>query len=322
MVLSEVIKTMNQWGQSKVPFLFIVDFEMQKPLILKLSEIDSREILYYLNGVTNVKPSIASQNIKIEKYPISLSDYEKKFTKVYSRLEYGDTFLTNLTIPTEIKLSHSLQDVFFQSRAKYKLFFRDQFIVFSPETFIQIKEGKIYSYPMKGTIDASIPHAQEKILADKKEIAEHVTIVDLIRNDISQVASDVKVLRFRYLDEVKTASKNLFQVSSVITGQLDQNYTNQLGDILVKLLPAGSVSGAPKLKTLEIIKEVETEERGYYTGVFGYYNGSELDSGVMIRFIEKKEEKYVYRSGGGITTQSVVELEYLEVIDKVYVPVT
>jgi len=91
---------------------------------------------------------------------------------------------------------------------------------------------------------------------------------------------------------------------------------------LLKLLPAGSVSGAPKPKTLEIIKEVETEERGYYAGVFGYYNGKELDSGVMIRFIEKKEDKYFYRSGGGITTQSVVELEYQEVIDKVYVPVT
>jgi para-aminobenzoate synthetase component 1 len=73
---------------------------------------------------------------------------------------------------------------------------------------------------------------------------------------------------------------------------------------------------------LEIIKEVEAEERGYYTGVFGYYNGKELDSGVMIRFIEKKEDQYFYRSGGGITTQSVVELEYQEVIDKVYVPVT
>jgi para-aminobenzoate synthetase component 1 len=82
------------------------------------------------------------------------------------------------------------------------------------------------------------------------------------------------------------------------------------------------VSGAPKAKTLEIIREVEGEERGYYTGVFGCFNGAELDSGVMIRFIEKKAEKYYYRSGGGITTQSVVELEYQEVIDKVYVPVT
>jgi len=86
-------------------------------------------------------------------------------------------------------------------------------------------------------------------------------------------------------------------------------------------LPAGSVSGAPKPKTLEIIKAVEEEGRGYYTGVFGYFNGNDLDSGVMIRFIENREGKYFYRSGGGITTQSDVEAEYQETIDKVYVPV-
>ncbi len=86
-------------------------------------------------------------------------------------------------------------------------------------------------------------------------------------------------------------------------------------------MPAGSVSGAPKPKTLEIIKAVEEEVRGYYTGVFGYFNGKDLDSGVMIRFIENREGKYFYRSGGGITTQSDVESEYQETIDKVYVPV-
>ncbi len=314
---------MNRWGRDRVPFLFIVDFEMQRPLIFKISEIDSNEILYFINGVTNAKQDAGdAHNIHIETFPILLSDYKRKFDKVLERLEYGDTFLTNLTIPTRIKLHSSLQNVFYQSKAKYKLFFRDEFLVFSPEIFIQMKQGKIYSYPMKGTIDASIPNARQRILRDKKEIAEHVTIVDLIRNDISQIASDVKVSRFRYLDEVRTESKNLFQVSSVITGKLDQNYKAGLGDILLKLLPAGSVSGAPKPKTLEIIREVEEKERGYYTGVFGYFDGTELDSGVMIRFIEKKGEEYFYRSGGGITTQSVVELEYQEVIDKVYVPVT
>ena len=129
------------------------------------------------------------------------------------------------------------------------------------------------------------------------------------------------VTRFRYIDEVRTWEKNLLQVSSEICGHLDKDYANYLGDILLKLLPAGSVSGAPKPKTLEIIRAVEEEDRGYYTGVFGYFNGKDLDSGVMIRFIENKDGKYFYRSGGGITTQSDVESEYQETIDKVYVPV-
>lgn len=322
MELAEFVKTMNRWGQQKVPFLFIIDFEMMNPLILKLNEVDTTEIFYSVNGFTNVVKENRSETIVIEKLPGAFSSYKKKFDKVLAYLEYGDTFLTNLTIATEITFDGSLKDFFFQSSAKYKLLFKNQFLVFSPETFVQIRNGKIFSFPMKGTIDASLPNAKEKILSDKKELAEHVTIVDLIRNDLSQVSSSVNVNRFRYIDEVRTGSKNLFQVSSEVCGQLDSAYTNSLGDILLKLLPAGSVSGAPKPRTLEIIKEVEQENRGYYTGVFGYYNGSELDSGVMIRFIENRAGKYIYRSGGGITTQSLVESEYQEAIDKVYVPVT
>jgi para-aminobenzoate synthetase component 1 len=174
---------------------------------------------------------------------------------------------------------------------------------------------------MKGTIDAAIPGAEKMILDDVKELAEHVTIVDLIRNDLSQVATQVEVARFRYLDEIKTVDKKLLQVSSEITGILPGNYLSCLGEIFVKLLPAGSVTGAPKPKTLEIIRQAENEERGYYTGVFGYFDGERVDSGVMIRFIEEIDGKYFYRSGGGITTQSVVEKEYQEIIDKVYVPV-
>jgi len=94
-----------------------------------------------------------------------------------------------------------------------------------------------------------------------------------------------------------------------------------LGNILARLLPAGSVSGAPKSRTLEIIRQTEGDKRGYYTGVFGIFDGESLDSGVMIRFIEKQGSKYFYRSGGGITTQSSSESEYQEAIDKVYVPI-
>jgi len=90
---------------------------------------------------------------------------------------------------------------------------------------------------------------------------------------------------------------------------------------LMNLLPAGSVTGAPKAKTVQIIREAEEEQRGYYSGVFGYFDGDQLDSAVMIRFIEKTGNKFFYRSGGGITTQSKAEIEYQEAIDKIYVPV-
>jgi len=110
-------------------------------------------------------------------------------------------------------------------------------------------------------------------------------------------------------------------VSSEISGRLKDNYLSQLGDIVISLLPAGSISGAPKDKTVEIIKEAEKEERGFFTGVAGYFDGEKLDSAVLIRFIEQSGEKFYYRSGGGITTQSNTEDEYNEAIAKVYVPV-
>ena len=99
-----------------------------------------------------------------------------------------------------------------------------------------------------------------------------------------------------------------------------EGITERIGDIVFTLLPAGSVTGAPKRKTIEIIHEIENYERGYYTGIFGYFDGATLDSGVMIRFIEKTPEGLIYKSGGGITSFSRPESEYQEMIDKVYVP--
>lgn len=324
MNIREFSVQLNKWGHGQVPFLFIVDFEMKKPLAIRLDEVKPTDILHDINGFTNAPGNIrqnANHGLIQLSDPVTLPEYGEKFKSVLKHLEYGDSYLTNLTVESGINLTHSLRDIFFLSKAKYKLWFRDEFLVFSPETFVQIKEGKIYSYPMKGTIDASLPDSRERILNDKKEMAEHVTIVDLIRNDLSQIASKVQVTRFRYIDELKTNHKTLLQVSSEITGVLPSDYASRLGDILISLLPAGSVSGAPKTKTLEVIREAEKSDRGYYTGVFGYFDGLNFDSGVMIRFIEKRGSRYVYKSGGGITTQSTPDAEYQEAIDKVYVPV-
>jgi para-aminobenzoate synthetase component 1 len=320
MTIQEFKDQLNTWGQAEVPFLFWIDFELEKPVAVKLNDLPSN-ILYDINGFTNAKARLSKPGKALQKKPISFSDYSSKFNKVLFHLNYGDSFLTNLTTKTEVEIDQSLKDLFAISKAKYKLFVPNQFLVFSPETFIQIHQGKIFSYPMKGTIDASIPGAAEIILNNVKEKSEHVTIVDLIRNDLSMVATDVQVSRFRYLDEIRTDDKNLLQVSSEIMGNLQPDYQSKLGDILISLLPAGSVSGAPKKKTLEIISQAEQEKRGYYTGVVGMFDGKKLDCGVMIRFIEKQNNRYFYRSGGGITTQSDIYMEYQEMIDKVYVPI-
>ena len=174
---------------------------------------------------------------------------------------------------------------------------------------------------MKGTIDASISNAEEFILNDPKEKAEHATIVDLIRNDLSLVAEQVEVKRYRYIDKINTNKQDLLQVSSEITGQLPQNFREKLGNIIFALLPAGSISGAPKKKTLKIIEEVEGYKRGFYTGIWGWFDGKDLDSAVMIRYIEQNGNQLIFKSGGGITSQSDLNKEYDELIQKVYVPI-
>jgi len=131
----------------------------------------------------------------------------------------------------------------------------------------------------------------------------------------------VKVERFRYVEEITALNTKLLQVSSEISGELDINWQENLGNILDAILPAGSVTGAPKKKTIEIIKDQEKYERGYYTGVFGYFNGDSLDSGVMIRFIENINGELFYKSGGGLTIYSDLQKEYDELIEKIYIPV-
>jgi para-aminobenzoate synthetase component 1 len=134
------------------------------------------------------------------------------------------------------------------------------------------------------------------------------------------VAANVRVERFRYVETVSAGERDLLQVSSEIRGDLDLSWHENIGSILKTLLPAGSISGAPKIKTVEIISRVEEYERGYFTGIFGVYDGKSFDSGVMIRFIEKTENGYIYKSGGGITADSNADSEYEEMISKVYLP--
>ena len=229
--------------------------------------------------------------------------------------------MLNLTYPTEIQLNADLRQIFHSVNAPYKLLFEDQFVCFSPESFVQIKQNKIYIYPMKGTIDARQPNAKATLLNDEKEQREHYTIVDLMRNDLAMVAKNIKVSRFRYIDSIQTEQGEILQTSSEIYGELEDNWQKKIGSILAVLLPAGSISGAPKEKTVSIIQQAEKEERGYYTGIFGIFDGESLNSAVAIRFIEQKDDKFYFRSGGGITIQSQLKDEYQELIAKVYLPI-
>ncbi|MDO9680045.1 MAG: aminodeoxychorismate synthase component I, partial [Bacteroidales bacterium] len=217
------------------------------------------------------------------------------------------------------------EQIIAKTTSPYALCIPDNFVCFSPERFVRIENGIITTCPMKGTIDATIPGAEDKIMTDYKEICEHNTITDLLRNDIGAVSKRVWVERFRYTDRILTDRGEIIQVSSDIRGEIKDKFISEskerLGDVIFSLLPAGSVSGAPKPSTLRLISKAEGRSRGFYTGIFGYFDGETLDSAVLIRFIEKGPDgKLYYRSGGGITVNSNWESEYDEVLKKVYLP--
>jgi para-aminobenzoate synthetase component 1 len=319
----EAIVKMNDFGKEKRPFFFMIDFLQANCLVLPLEELESDKIQFSMPTIQleNTLFSATKETV-ISHEGYSQGLYFSKIQKVIQNIKQGNSFLVNLTCQTPIELNTDLETVYFQTEAKYKLWVKDSFVVFSPETFVSIQKGEIASYPMKGTIDADLPNARELILNSPKEKAEHYTIVDLIRNDLSMVADGVEVSKFRYIDELQTDRGRLLQVSSEIKGHLPLDWQAKLGETMFTLLPAGSISGAPKPKTVAIIRDAENYERGFYTGVFGVFDGESLDSAVMIRFIEQTPEGYVYKSGGGITVFSKLEDEYNEMLKKIYVPIS
>ena len=314
---------MNALAKEKKPFLFVIDFHGTNGFVETLDKCEEQEVLFHVKNLKNYSDiDIQRPPFTFQKSPISFEKYKTGFDIVQKGISDGNTYLINLTFPTPIETSLSLKEIFLRSDAKYKLYFKNKFVVFSPETFVSIHKQKIYSYPMKGTIDASLPDAYEKLKNSFKEIAEHHTIVDLIRNDLNRVSKKVGLEKFRMIERIVTHDAELYTVSSRIAGALPMGYEERIGNLLYYMLPAGSVTGAPKKKTVEIIQEAEQYDRGFYTGVFGIFDGHHLQSAVMIRFIENQDGQLVFKSGGGITSFSDCQAEYQELIDKVYLPIS
>lgn len=314
-----MISCMDELTAIGSPYLFIISYDASRGYVIPANELDNEFVRFSFH-----KPplaALAQTAFSWKVSPVDLPSYSSKFSYVINQLQQGNSFLVNLTQPTEVQTNITMDEIFEKAYAPYKLWVKNQFLVLSPESFIRISGNIISTFPMKGTIDASIPDAVNLILNDEKEKAEHATIVDLLRNDLSMVAENVLVSKYRYVERINTLQKDLLQVSSEITGKIYAEYLQKPGSLLFKLLPAGSICGAPKARTLEIIREAEQYDRGFYTGVCGYFDGRNLDSAVMIRFMEPADSGLIFKSGGGITFRSEMEKEYEELIQKVYVPV-
>lgn len=315
----EGFKQIDVLGQNKIPFLFIISYEQNKIFVQALDDLDD-DIYYKLEDWRNYPVQKRTEVFTFSLSPVSFDTYKNALNAVLEEIRSGNTYLLNLTFKTPIESSLNLKEIFTYAKAKFKLYFKDAFICFSPERFVEIEGNTISTYPMKGTINANVPHAEKIILNDEKEMAEHVMIVDLMRNDLGIIGSDIQVEKFRYVEKIKAGNKELLQVSSKITAQLPTDWRESLGTLLGAILPAGSISGTPKKSTVNIIKKIEDFDREFYTGIFGVFDGNSLRSSVMIRFIEKENDTLFYKSGGGITIDSDAKSEYEELLDKIYLP--
>jgi len=310
---SQGFARIDELGAKGEPFLFIISYDTTKIFASTLDSLPSTIAF-------SLKAQSQEGGCQIDAQHISDTQFNNAFKKIIEHIKAGDSYLTNLTFSTKIECNCSLKEIYKQAKAPYKLLVDGAFVCFSPEAFIDIKDNTISTYPMKGTIDATIKDAKEKLLHDPKELAEHIMIVDLMRNDLGRVGADVKVKNFRYIDTITTQNGRLLQTSSHISATLPKSWKQHIGSLLNTLLPAGSISGTPKQKTCEIINEVESHERGFYTGVFGLFDGSSLQSAVMIRFIEQRSDGLYYKSGGGITIDSDPKSELKELNEKIYIP--
>ncbi len=318
---TEIIRRrMNECGAECRPFLFVLNYELTEGYFVE-NPLEQSDLLFELNGTGNKPSDGVHRTGSLTASPIPREEYGAMFDVVSAGLESGQTVLTNLTVRTPIETDMSLREIFMSATTKYQLLVPGRFVCFSPECFVRVEDGRIATFPMKGTIDTSVPDAELVIMNDPKEAAEHAAAVELLMDDLrTGGARNVRVERFRYIDRLTTSERDILQVSSEVIGDLGDGWLSRLGDVIFAMLPGGSIAGAPKASTLDVIRRAEKMPRGFYTGVFGYFDGRVLDSGVLIRFIEEQAGQKFFRSGGGITADSDREKEYHEVIAKIYLP--
>ncbi len=315
---------MNTLGRENIPFLFILSFDLQQNIVVPLDQCAGMGIAFQFPGITGgrIIDSPKKQAMITDYRLPKEEEYQKAFQKVQYHLHRGDTYLLNLSFEVPIQMNADLDTVYQGAGALFKTYWAPHWISFSPERFVQIEGRTLSTHPMKGTISSEFPEAADQLLSDKKENAEHYTIVDLMRNDLSSVGRQTRVEKFKYLTEVQREGHGLLQMSSHIKTQLREDWRSRLGDIFFRLLPAGSITGAPKQKTVEIIKAVETHQREFYTGVSGVFYDGKVDSAILIRYIGQRNGQFYYKTGGGITTQSHWEDEYNEIREKIYIPLS
>ena len=272
---------------------------------------------------------------KAEIEPLKL---KSDFTPAFSREKYcemvekaknyireGDIFQVVLSNRIEADISGSLFDTYRVLRttnpSPYMFYFSSNDIEIagaSPETLVKLTDGKLYTFPLAGTrprgrTEEEDLKLEEELLADEKELAEHNMLVDLGRNDIGRISEIGSVSVDKYLSIERFS--HVMHIGSTVTGTLRSDLDSLAA--IDSILPAGTLSGAPKIRACEIINELEDNKRGIYGGAIGYVDLSgNIDTCISIRIAFARNNKVFIRSGAGIVADSVPDSEFDESLNK------
>ena len=321
-------------------FDYVIAFDYNRKKVFLITNIDGevrnleenyenakralQEIVTLMKTPCSVKVPRAQANFKIESNTTK-EQFMKMVEKAISYIKAGDIFQVVPSQRFKVDLPIDLLEVYRKlkminpSPYMYIMGFDDLSLVgASPETLVKVDEGRVMTMPIAGTCPRGKTKEEDKkleenLLKDPKERAEHNMLVDLARNDIGKISKidTVKVTEYMTLQKFS----HVMHITSKVEGHLLEGLTGV--DVVKAILPAGTLSGAPKVRAMEIIEELENQKRGIYGGAIGYigYDNS-LDTCIAIRTIVKKDGVAYIQAGGGVVFDSVPEKEYEESMNK------
>ncbi|VYT91574.1 aminodeoxychorismate synthase component I [Clostridium tertium] len=333
-------RSKEDFNTSDINFAFykniiIFDLKNDKQYITSLDgkeeEID--DILYKINkhikkidyNKDSIKNELCNDDYKRFSSNFTKDEYKNAIRRLKDYIISGDVYIANMTQRFTIENNENGFDIYKKLRSINKapfsayVNFEDiEIVSSSPERFIEVKDRKVITRPIKGTRprgrnkEEDIKNSLELINSEKDK-AELLMVVDLERNDLSKVCKphSVKVTELFKLEKYAT----VFHLVSTIEGVLKENISAV--KCIKECFPGGSITGTPKIRSMEIIEELEGIKRNIYTGIIGYFDfRGNADFNIAIRTIVKKDNKAYFGVGGGITFDSIEEDEYIETIDK------
>ncbi len=320
-----LFKDVIAFDNVKQKIILITNIELDKDL-----DVEYEKALKRLNSIKELlhtgKKSFEGGKLLGEVTPLfSKDEFSKMIGKAKHHIKEGDIFQIVLSNRLQANFEGSLFDTYRVLRtvnpSPYMFYFSGTDVEVagaSPETLVKLEDGILHTFPLAGTRPRGKSEKEDKeleteLLADEKELAEHNMLVDLGRNDLGKISKfgNVVVEKFHSIERYS----HVMHIGSTVRGEIRPEYDAL--NALEAVLPAGTLSGAPKIRACQLIEELENNKRGIYGGAIGYidFTGN-MDTCIAIRLAYKKNGKVFIRSGAGIVADSDPDKEYMESINK------